>query len=303
MISVIIPCYNYGHLIADTINSILRQTCADWEILIVDDGSTDNTALVVDEFVKKDDRISFYQQSNAGPSAARNLALSKASGEYIQFLDADDLIEDRKFEIQLAIFKEKTFADVVYGSVRYFSEEPYNSQKWKYTFWGKNKEWMPKISGKGNQILPEALKGSFAPVCSFLFRRSIIDKAGSWDVNKRAAEDYLFVLKCVLADGDFFYHDNPGSYALVRRHDSNTSRNINLIHEQNRLVQIELTPIIEHTGNRRAIEINRNAIEAHSLRAKKTWRNIFLSGGPFDFIKKGLRKLGLEKLAKKIFYK
>lgn len=227
MVSVIIPCFNYGHLIADTINSILRQTYTDWEMIIVDDGSADNTALVVEGFVKKDSRISFYQQSNAGPSAARNQALTKAKGEFIQFLDADDLIEDRKFEIQLGIFKEKPFADVVYGSVRYFSEEPYNPQKWKYTFWGLNKEWMPKLSGKGNEILPDALKGSFGHISSFLFRRFVIDKAGVWDVNKRAAEDYLFVLKCVLTDGDFVYHDNPGSYALVRWHGSNTSSNIN----------------------------------------------------------------------------
>lgn len=68
-------------------------------------------------------------------------------------------------------------------------------------------------------------------------------------------------------------------------------------------MRIELSPVIEHTGNRRAVDINRNAIKALSFMIKKTWRNKFLSGGPFDFIKKILRYLGLERLARKIFYK
>lgn len=303
MVSVIIPCYNYGHLIADTINSILRQTYTNWEIIIVDDGSTDNTAGIVEEFVKKDSRISFYQQNNAGPSTARNLALSKASGEFIQFLDADDLIEDRKFEIQLSIFKEKPFVDVVYGSVRYFSDEPFNPQKWKYTFWGSNKEWMPKISGAGKDILVPALKGSFGHISSFLFRKSIVDKAGQWNEKKRAAEDYLFVLECVLQNAFFLYHDLPGSYSLVRWHPDNTSRNVQWIHEQEREMRIEMAPRLLALGNSAAVETNNQAIKALSIMTKKTWRKKFLSGGPFDFLKKGLQLTGLERIVKKIFYK
>jgi glycosyltransferase involved in cell wall biosynthesis len=303
MISVIIPCYNYGHLIGDTLLSLVNQTHTDWEAIIVDDGSADNTAEVVADFVAKDKRICFHQQSNAGPSAARNKALAIAKGDFIQFLDADDLLERQKFEIQTHLFADNPTADVVYGTVRYFTGNPANSEEWKYTYWGENKEWMPKIAGKGIELLPAALKGSFGHISSFLFSKAIVDKAGLWDANKRAAEDYLFVLRCVLAGGYFFYHDTPGSYALVRWHDNNASRNVSWIHDEERKMRIELATVIEATGNKEAVEVNSNAIKALSFMTKQTWRSKLLSGGPFDFVKKGLRFIGLEKLARKIFYK
>lgn len=303
MISVITPSYNYGHLIAESIRSVQQQTYTDWEMIIVDDGSSDNTTEVVELLMKSDKRIHFYQQKNAGPSAARNFALKQAKGEYIQFLDADDCIEKRKFEIQLSVFQENPEADIVYGNVRYFFADPYDSNGWKLTFWGQNKEWIPGIIGQGSEILPSALKGSFAHISCFLFKREIISKAGKWDETKRAAEDYLFVLRCVLAKGYFYYHNQPGSFALVRWHEHNTSNNFNWIHEEERKMRIELASEIEKTGDKEAIEINENAIKALGLMIKKKWRSHFLSGGPFDFIKKLLRFAGIEKIVKRIFYR
>ncbi len=303
MISVIVPCYNYGHLIADTIRSVQQQTYTDWELLIADDGSTDNTTEVVKEFADNDIRLHFFQQKNAGPSAARNLALKQAKGEYIQFLDADDCIENRKFEIQLSVFQNKPEADIVYGSVRYFKNNPENKSEWQYTYWGVNREWMPRISGKGDKILPAALKGSFAHISCFLFKKEIVGKAGEWDVGKRAAEDYLFVLKCVLANAFFVFHNESGSYSLARWHGANTSINMAWIREGERQMRIELIPILRKKGNREAIEINENAIKALDYMNKKTWRKKLLSSGPFDSVKKVLRYFGLEKFAKRIFYK
>lgn len=303
MISVVVPCYNYGHLIADTIRSVQQQTYTDWELIIVDDGSTDNTAEIVHEFINQDKRIQFYQQQNAGPSAARNFALKQAKGEYIQFLDADDCIEKGKFEIQLSVFQNNPEADIVYGSVRYFKKNPADKSEWHFTHWGADKEWMPGISGKGEKILPAALKGSFAHISTLLFKRAIVDKAGTWDTAKRAAEDYLFLLHCVLENGCFVYHNMPGSYALVRWHGANTSNNTTWIHEGERQMRIELMPVLEKTGNKEAVEINANAIKALDYMNRKTWRKKMLSGGPFDSVKKVLRYIGLEKIAKRIFYK
>ena len=303
MISVIVPCYNYGHLIADTIRSVQQQTYTDWEMIIVDDGSTDNTAEIVHEFINQDKRIQFYQQQNAGPSAARNFALKQAKGEYIQFLDADDCIEKRKFEIQLSIFEHKPTAGIVYGTVRYFKNNPANKSEWQYTYWGVNREWMPGIAGCGTDILPAALKGSFAHISCFLFKKEIVDIAGEWDIGKRAAEDYLFVLKCVLANAFFIFHNEAGSYALVRWHGANTSTNTAWIHEGEKQMRMELVPVLEKTGNKEAIEINRQAIEALGYMNSNTWRKKLLSGGIFDSIKKVLRYLRLEKIAKRIFYK
>ncbi len=303
MISVIVPSYNYGHLVSDSIVSIQRQSVADWEMIIVDDGSADHTESVVRAFAEKDARIRFFKQQNAGPSAARNLALREAKGDFIQFLDADDLIQPEKFARQLAVFASAPGIDVVYGPVRYFTNDPFDESSLLYTYWGVNKEWMPKIRGNSQEMLVPALKGSFAHISCFLFSKAIVDKAGPWDISKRAAEDYLFVLNCVLAGGHFEYREEKGSYALVRWHGNNASRNVKWIHEEERKMRMELAPRIEQTGNKEAVETNNNAIKALAMMNRKSWRNLFLSGGPLDFLKKGLRLLGLEKLARKIFYR
>ncbi|HEY5588734.1 MAG TPA: glycosyltransferase family 2 protein, partial [Candidatus Paceibacterota bacterium] len=90
-ISVIIPTYNRANLIRNTIMGVINQTFTDWELLVVDDGSTDNTKEIVDELIKNDNRIKyFYQEASGGPSSPRNLGIEKATGEYVAFLDSDD---------------------------------------------------------------------------------------------------------------------------------------------------------------------------------------------------------------------
>ena len=97
MISVIIAAYNYGKYLSDAFSSLQNQTYSDWECIVIDDGSKDYTREIVAEWIKKDQRIKYYLQKNAGPSAARNNGAEKAQGNYILFLDADDILErDRK---------------------------------------------------------------------------------------------------------------------------------------------------------------------------------------------------------------
>ncbi len=88
--SVIIPSYNRAHLIGDTINSVINQKFTDWEVIIVDDGSSDHTKDVVNSFILKDSRIRYYYQQNAERSAARNKGIKLSNGEFICFLDSDD---------------------------------------------------------------------------------------------------------------------------------------------------------------------------------------------------------------------
>jgi len=106
-ISVIIPCYNQGHFLQDAINSVVGQTYTNWECIIVDDGSSDNTKEVASNFVQLDKRIQYIYKANGGLSSARNAGLEKATGKWIQFLDADDVLEPNKFSIQLNCVKEK----------------------------------------------------------------------------------------------------------------------------------------------------------------------------------------------------
>ncbi len=95
-ISVIIPVYNAAAYLRECIDSLLSQTFTDWEALCVDDGSTDESGIILDEYAAKDRRIKVFHQSNKGVSAARNFALESAKGEYVCFLDGDDIF-DRDF--------------------------------------------------------------------------------------------------------------------------------------------------------------------------------------------------------------
>jgi len=112
LISIIMPVYNVESYISDSIDSVLRQTYKNWELLIVDDKSTDNTKEIIKEFSKKDSRIkSIFREHNGGkPSIAKNSAFEYIKGEYIAFLDSDDLWLESKLEKQLKLIKKDNFA-------------------------------------------------------------------------------------------------------------------------------------------------------------------------------------------------
>ncbi len=108
-VSVIIPTYNREELLCETINSVLAQTFTDFEIIVIDDGSTDNTEQRVSQF---GDRIRYLKQENRGVNAARNRAMSLSKGEYIALLDDDDLWKPNKLALQVDILDR--FQDLAY---------------------------------------------------------------------------------------------------------------------------------------------------------------------------------------------
>lgn len=103
LVSIIIPTFNREKLIKETLESVLLQSYSKWECIIVDDGSTDNTVSVIKEFIKNDGRFILYTLEHRGVSYARNHALSKISGEFIQFLDSDDLLHENKIKDSLDV--------------------------------------------------------------------------------------------------------------------------------------------------------------------------------------------------------
>lgn len=102
LVSIITPTYNSAKYIAETIQSVQSQTYTNWEMLIVDDCSSDDTVLIVEDFIKEDSRIKIFKLDiNSGSGVARNLGITKAEGDYIAFLDADDLWKPQKLKIQI----------------------------------------------------------------------------------------------------------------------------------------------------------------------------------------------------------
>ena len=107
LVSIITPCYNSEKFISESILSVLNQTYSNWELIIVDDASTDSSAIIVSDFALKDTRIHFIQlEKNSGTGVARNKALEQAKGDYIAFLDADDLWKPEKLQKQLDFMQE-----------------------------------------------------------------------------------------------------------------------------------------------------------------------------------------------------
>lgn len=118
-LSIITPCYNAEKYISETIMSILRQNVFEWELLLIDDGSTDDTASICDEYALKDNRIRVIHQTNGGVSKARNRGLDEAKGEWIVFIDADDWFTDQAFEVYIESIKLTTADRLIFNRYNY----------------------------------------------------------------------------------------------------------------------------------------------------------------------------------------
>ena len=120
--SIVMPTYNSEKYVGEAIESVLSQSLEDWELLVVDDCSVDNTVDILRDFESRDRRIRiFRQQSNLGPAKSRNLAISEAAGRYIAFLDSDDLWRSEKLQRQLDHF-QYTGAPLVYSAYEKIDE-------------------------------------------------------------------------------------------------------------------------------------------------------------------------------------
>ncbi len=121
LVSIITPLYNGERFVAQTIESVLAQSYPHWEMIIINDGSKDNSEAIVKAYTEKDSRIKLFSQQNAGSAAARNNGIRRAEGRYIALLDADDLWDSNFLESQLALM-QKTNAQLVYASHRRIDE-------------------------------------------------------------------------------------------------------------------------------------------------------------------------------------
>jgi glycosyltransferase involved in cell wall biosynthesis len=222
LVSVITPTYNYGALIGETLECLRRQTLDDWECVVVDDGSTDNTAQVVADFARRDSRISYVLQPNQRQAVAKNTGLARARGRYIQFLDADDLIERCKLERQAAYLEEHAEVDIVYGGVRFFKTESPGERL--YSMGEDNQPWMPQVSGAGADVLEPLVRDNIMVINSPLIRRGVAERVGPFDPVLLAVEDWDYWLRCAQAGARFRFEEMPETLALVRAHAISSSR-------------------------------------------------------------------------------
>ena len=129
-VSILIPLYNSEEYIAETIDSCLNQTYDNIEIIIVDDGSTDSGLNIVREYENKHKNIKVEAQKNSGAPVARNRAFILSTGEYIQYIDADDLLHPDKIRLQMEVLKNSDDLTIVFGKHGYFKKTIENTE-WK----------------------------------------------------------------------------------------------------------------------------------------------------------------------------
>lgn len=121
LVSIIMPAYNAEKHIEESIQSVINQTYKNWELIIVDDGSTDNTKSIVKQNIERDNRIRYYYQKNGKQGKARNLAISKANGNWLAFLDSDDLWFENKLSHQIDYTKNKE-VDLIFSDAVVFED-------------------------------------------------------------------------------------------------------------------------------------------------------------------------------------
>lgn len=188
-ISVIIPVYNSEKYISKSIDSIIRQSFVNWEMIIVNDGSNDGSGAICKEYVKKDKRITYYEQDNAGVSVARNFGMSKCKGDYILFLDSDDqYLEytlEKLYEIAIA-----TNADIVQCGMQFVTKDE------DIQYVDCNKEFIELGS---DEALKKFLTGRIIDlsVCTKLFRKESI-KGIEFVPHRRMNEDKYFIFQSLV---------------------------------------------------------------------------------------------------------
>ncbi|MFV5694957.1 glycosyltransferase family 2 protein [Flavobacterium sp. LB3P122] len=198
LISIIIPTYNRAHLISETLDSIIAQTYTAWECIIVDDGSTDNTVVILNEYLKKDSRFQYHHRPETklkGPSACRNYGLEKAKGEFINWFDSDDLYFPNALSTWIKQFGKET--DVVVAKLV------------KIDFKSGNE--ISENSIFSNNIIEDFFIGKIAfYVCGPLWRKSFLNQQVElFDENIRNLDDWDFNLRMLYQNPNIVYINLP----------------------------------------------------------------------------------------------
>jgi glycosyltransferase involved in cell wall biosynthesis len=209
LVSIVIPCYNAECFLAEALESALGQTYRNIEVIVVDDGSTDNSAEIIRSY---NGRLKAQFGPNRGASAARNLGTELARGEFIQYFDADDLLTTDAIERRIAALREGA-ADVAYSDWQSLVEiEPgvFALDAPTRSFCGRRMEDVhpnPEIA---------VLTYFWAPINALTYRRSIVDKIGGWKEWLPVMEDARFLQDAAMVGGRFVY--SPGLGAIYRQH-------------------------------------------------------------------------------------
>ena len=211
-VSVIIPTYNRSSLVKDAICSVLAQTEPDLEVIVVDDGSTDDTHRVVESL--SDSRVSYFYKVNGGVASARNFGLSKAKGEYLAFLDHDDLWPPDYLEVMVSHLENNAEFGAAYSPITVVYPDGRKVKSYK------------KPEGKSGQITLDLFKHGFVWTSAALICREVLENFAFDESLKRSYEDGDFFLRLSTRAQFLFVKDVE---AIKRNHMENFSTKVGVL--------------------------------------------------------------------------
>lgn len=224
-ISVVVPVYNVEKYLNRCIDSVINQTYKDFELVLIDDGSVDNSGAICDQYSQKDNRIRVVHKENGGASLARNCGIDNAKGEFVMFVDSDDYIEPEMLETHIALMENDV--DLTVTSLDIIS----NQETRKYCMPNKIYTTIQYFEDMGKKSYPELCASS--PCCK-LFRKSILYKFGIvYKKDMSLGEDTFFnteylnhCKKVVASDRILYHYTKENDNSLFSRFQENTYKDV-----------------------------------------------------------------------------
>jgi glycosyltransferase involved in cell wall biosynthesis len=217
--SIVIPSFNYGHLIGACLDSVVKQSYADWECLVVDNASIDQTASVVESYRAADSRFSYHRLAdNKGPSPARNYALDRITGDYILFLDADDVIASQKLQQAAEVLADHA-VDFVFTDYAFFREDPallYDLRRFSEEF--------PSCVIGAEEVRNKLVHGNLFAISCIISKTECLKRSGFFDNCINYNEDWDLWLRSSSDNPVYYYDQRQEGITLIRNHQTSHSK-------------------------------------------------------------------------------
>lgn len=214
-VTVIIPCYNVEKYITATLASVATQMHQNLEVICVNDGSTDLTVEKIEAFMASSDMsLTLIHQENQGAPAARNAGLKKASGEYIQFLDGDDLLKPDKITHQLALADANHFPDLIVGSYIKQDENGLNYSQREYLPSNISDPWLM------------VMQSDFGNTCANLFKATLFRTGLAWDTALASSQEYDLMFRILQQSKSIIFDQQLNTVINIRSGGSISQRNL-----------------------------------------------------------------------------
>ena len=268
LVSIVIPVYNQEKYLQETLDSVIYQRFDNWECILVNDGSTDHSLKIILEYVSIDTRFTYIDSANKGVSNARNLGMQRIKGDYVLFLDGDDLIDPEKLQLAIFNFEKDKYLDIVFNTTNYFKNTIENTL------------YAIKIDGtylNFNDLLLYWAERIIIPIHSAIIKKSLFDEI-TFNCNLTAQEDWLVWLRLFQKNPKVIVLDEVLSY--YRKHNQSRTQNKSLEEDHFKALQIfeqyigaeKYKLVLLHQTKRYYKRAYDNAKKLDDIKKSKTYR-------------------------------